>query len=194
MPALNELGTEYTTFSVHFGGDGGYEVRVIAIADDTDVTVPAFSTSLTLDTGKFHVIDNPVTRLGFRVSCSKPCQVVQYLRSIPAGGDTGFHMATFMAVLVPDEQSSNHLVFTVPRMIESSSDMKAAISIIINTFPVTDLYLNETSLADLNWQPVEDSINWFATMEIETGFYQLFSSDSSERCGTNCIHLPIIMY
>lgn len=181
MPPLSELGTEYTTFPVHFGGDGGYEVRVIAVADDTDVTVPSFSTSLTLNMGEFHVIDNTVTRRGFQISCSKPCQVAQYLRALPAGGDTGLAMGSFLAMLIPDERSSDHLIFTVPTMSSASLAMKAAITIIIDTFPMTGLFLNGISLADLNWQPAEDSSNWAATVEVQVGFYQLHSIQSSER-------------
>lgn len=193
MPALSELGTEYTSFPLHYGGDdGGYEVRVIAVEDDTDVTVPAFSVSLTLNVGEFYTINNTLTRAGFRISCSKPCQAVQYVQTLPPGGPTDMPMATFLAVLTPDGQSSNSLIFTVPRMMNSSSDMVAAVSIITNTFPVTGLYLNETSLADLDWQPVEDSTNWFATVEIETGFYQMFSVESSERCGIYYVCLPCL--
>lgn len=182
MPTLSQLGTEYTTFPVHLGGDGGYEVRVIAVANDTDVTVPAVSTSLTLNMQEFHVINNTVTRLGIRVLCSKPCMVVQYAQNLPAGGDTGLPMAAFLAALIPDERASNSLIFTVPTMYDHPSfTMDAAISIIINNFPVTGLYLNEASLVDLNWQPVEDSSNWFATVEVDSGFYQLYSTDTSDR-------------
>lgn len=181
MPTMSDLGTEYTSFPVQFGGSGGYEVRVIAVADDTVVTIPAVSTSLTLDMGEFHSIDNSVTMFGFVISCSKPCMGVQYVRSLPQGGDSALPMRPFQAVLIPSEGFSNNLIFTVPRMFDYSGETVAAISIIINTFPVTGLYLNETSLADLNWQSVEESSNWFATVEIDAGFYQLYSTDTSER-------------
>ncbi len=178
---MDELGTEYTSFSIHFGGEGGYEVRVIAIEDGTDVTVPAFSTSLTLNMGEFHVIDNPTTVFAFKMTCSKPCMAVQYVRSLPAGGNTGEHMGAFKAVLTPDERASNNLIFTVPLMMTHQPDVKAAISIIVNTNPVTGLYLNDTSLADLDWQPVDDSSNWFATVDIEYGLCHIYTTEPSER-------------
>jgi hypothetical protein len=181
MPAMYELGTEHTSFPLHFGGEGGYYVRVIAVVDDTDVTVPAFATSLTLNMGEFHVINNGVTELGLKMSCSKPCMAVQYVPSLPAGGDTGLRMNAFLVVLTPDEKSSNNLIFTVPYMMYDEPSFRAAISIIVNVFPVTGLYLNDTNLADLNWQPVEDSGNWFATVEVGYGFYHLYTTAPSER-------------
>ena len=130
--------------------------------------------------GEFHLVDNTVTVFGFKITCSKPCMAVQYVRSLPAGGDTGEHMTAFLAVLTPDERASNNLIFTLPRKIDYDSTV-GAISIIVNTYPVTGLHLNDTSLADLNWQPVEDSPNWFATMDITYGFYHLYSTLSTER-------------
>jgi hypothetical protein len=181
MPSMDQLGTEYTSFSIHFGGEGGYEVRAIAVEDDTVVTVPAFSTSLTLNMGEFHLIDNTVTGLGFKVSCSKPCMAVQYVPSLPAGGDTGEAIGAFLAVLTPDERSSTNLIFTVPSMMNDEPDFMAAISLIVNTIPVTGLYLNDTSLVDLDWQPVEDSPNCFSTVEVGYGFDHLFTTYPSER-------------
>lgn len=184
MPALSELGTDYTSFPVHFGGDGGYEVRVIAVADNTDITVPAFSTSLTLNMGEFHVIENNVTRQGFKISCNQPCLVVQYMRGLPSGGPSGLHMSSFLAVLIPEDRATSSLIFTVPRLINHSTfAMAAAISIITNTYPGTGLYLNDLSLANLDWQPVEAASNWFATVEIDAGFHELFSTVASERYG-----------
>jgi hypothetical protein len=107
--------------------------------------------------------------------------VVQYVRCLPAGGDTGEAIGAFLAVLTPEERSSTNLIFTVPNMMNGHSRFMAAISLIVNTFPVTGLYLNETSLANLDWQPVEDSSNWFSTVEIGYGFYHLFTTSPSER-------------
>jgi hypothetical protein len=180
MPNMEELGTRYTSFPIHFGGEGGYEVRTIAVENDTDVTVPAFSTSETLNMGEFHTADNTVTELGFTIHCSKPCMVVQYMRNLPMGGNTDTYMSMFLTVLTPDDNLSNNLVFTVPTWIGSADGM-GALSIIVDTYPVTGLHLNDTSLADLDWQPLEDSTNWVATLEIEHGFYQMYSSVSSER-------------
>jgi hypothetical protein len=131
--------------------------------------------------GEFHLVDNTVTVFGFKITCSKPCMAVQYVRSLPAGGDTGEQMAAFLAVLTPDERASNNLIFTVPSMIDHSSTFYGALSIIVNTYPVTGLHLNDTSLADLNWQPVEDTPHCFATMRIQSGFYHLYSILSTER-------------
>lgn len=180
MPRMDQLGTEYTSFPPHFGGDGGYEVRIIAAHDDTDVTVPAFQTSLTLDSGDFHVIDNPETGAALWMTCSKPCMAVQYLRSLPQGGQADEYLAAFLAVLTPDVMSSSDLVFTVPRT-RDNPYFRAGLSLIVNTFPITDLFLNDTSLADLDWQSVEGSGNWFATLEIEHGLYRLYSSVPTER-------------
>ena len=181
MTNLNDLGTEYTTFPIHFGGNGGYGVKVIATEDNTDVSIPAFSADVTLDMGEFYEVDNTVTVFGFRVSCSKPCMVVQYVRALPSGGNTGLAMPAFLAVLAPDQEASNNLIFTVPSLIDFSSTSRAAISIIMNTNPVTGLYLNTTSLNNLNWMATEDSTKWYATVEIPAGFYQLYSTEPSER-------------
>ena len=180
MPSMDQLGMEYTTFTIHFGGEGGYESRVIAVEDDTAVS-PSFSTSVTLNMGEFHFIDNTRTGLAFKISCSKPCLAVQYVQTLPAGGDTGEAMGAFLAVLTHDERSSANLIFTVPSMMNDEPDFMAAISLIVNTIPVTGLYLNDTSLVDLDWQPVEDSPNCFSTVEVGYGFYHLFSTSPSER-------------
>lgn len=84
-------------------------------------------------------------------------------------------------VLIPEERSSHSLIFTVPRKIDFSADMVAAISIVTNTFAVTGLYLNDTSLDDLDWQPIEDSLNWFSSFEIGAGFHQLYTVETEER-------------
>ena len=181
MPGLDELGTEYTSFPIYFGADsGGYEIRIIAVENNTDVSVPAFSADFSLNTGDYYVVDNQVTRYGFKVLCSKPCMVVQYVRSLPAGGSTDAPMGTFMAALTPDEGASNNLIFTVPHiMLEPSAD--AAMSIIMNTFPVTGLHLNDTSLANLTWQLVENTTSCYATFAIDLGFYHLYSNEPSEK-------------
>ena len=181
MPDMEYLGTEYTTFPIHYGGDGGYEVRVVAVTNDTHVTIPAYSLSSDLDMGQFLSVNNTITAFGFHISCSKPCMAVQYMRNLPASGE-GIEMSTFLAVLTPDDRASNDMIFTLPSMIDYESGvMHGAISIIINTYPVTGLYLNDTSLNDLNWQSVSDSSMWYATTEVESGFYSLYSSEPSER-------------
>ena len=182
MPGLDELGTEYTSFPIHFGGDdGGYELRIIAVENNTDVSVPAFSADLTLNAGKYYVVDNQVTRFAFKVFCSKPCMVVQYARALPPGGSTDIAMGSFLAVLTPDEGASNNLIFTVPSVINDPSGIDGAISVIMNTFPVTGLHLNDTSLADLNWQLVENTTTCYATLSIGEGFYHLYSTEPSEK-------------
>lgn len=180
MPTTSQLGTEYNTFPLHFGGDGGYEIRIIAVADNTDVTVPAFSTSLTLHIGEFHVVDNTLTRLGFKVLCSQPCMVAQNVRALPAD-NAGHRMAGFLAVLIPEERATGNLIFASPRNLDHAFDHRGAISIITNTYPGTGLHLNDTSLADLNWQPVNSSSSWFSSVEIDSGFYHLYSTQALER-------------
>ena len=182
MPMLDELGTEYTSFPIHFGDDtGGYEIRVIAVEDDTSVSVPAFSAGFSLNMGQYYAIDNQVTRFGFKVYCSKPCMVVQYARSLASGGSTGSAMGSFLAVLTPDEGASNNLIFAVPSVIDDNCGVDGAISVIMNTFPVTGLHLNDTSLTGLNWQLVDNSTTCYATMGIGAGFYHLYSNEPSER-------------
>ena len=181
MPISDELGTEYTSFPIHFGADdGGYQIRIIAADNNTDVSIPAFSADFSLNMGEYYLVDNQETRFGFKVFCSKPCMVVQYLRSLPEGGSTDYAMGSFLAVLTPDEGASNNLIFTVPSVI-NEGDVEGAISIIMDTFPVTGLHLNDTSLADLNWKLVEDNTTCYATMEIGEGFYHLYSTEPSER-------------
>ena len=151
------------------------------MANDTNVTIPEHSLSLDLDMGEFLSVDNTITEFAFHISCSKPCMAVQYMRNLPASGE-GIEMSAFLAVLAPDESAGNDMIFTLPSMIDADfGDMKAALSVVINTYPVTGLHLNGTSLNDLDWQPVDDSPNWYATTEIESGFYSLYSNIPSER-------------
>ena len=181
-PSLDHLSSQYTSFPVHFGdSDGGYEVRVLAVRDDTYVTIPVFSINITLNRGEFHMVDNADTRLGFKISCSKPCMAVQYMRSLGYGGTDYVRMGPFLAVLTGDTRAANSFIFTAPSMIDSSSTMHGAISVITDTFPGTGLHLNDDSLQDLEWEQVEDSTNWYATMAIEGQFFQLYSTEASER-------------
>ena len=183
MPSADELGTEYTSFPIHFGeDDGGYEIRIIAAYNNTDVSVPVFNIDIRLNNpGDYHVVDNQVTRFGFKMFCSKPCMVAQYARSLSWGGSESTGMGSFMAVLTPDEGVSNSLIFTVPNIINHGDTVDGAISIVMNTYPVTGLYLNETSLASLSWQLVENSTGCYASRSIDEGFYRLYSTEPSER-------------
>ena len=181
MPTLDELGTEYTAFPLHFGGDGGYEIRVIAVENNTAASVPEFSADFNLNAGEYYVIDNVVTWFGFKVFCSKPCMVVQYVRSLPQGGSSDTYMGSFTAVLVPDDRASNSLIFTVPTVLDMDDVTMGAISVIMNTFPVTGLHLNDSSLAELAWQLVENSTNCYATLRVERELYHLYSTEPSER-------------
>ena len=183
MPSVDELGTEYTSFPIHFGDDdGGYEIRIIAADNSTDVSVPVFNIDIRLNNpGDYHVVDNQVTRFAFKMFCSKPCMVVQYTRSLSWGGSESTGMGSFMGVLTPDEGASNSLIFTVPNAINHADGLDGAISIVMNTYPVTGLHLNETSLAGLSWQLVENSTGCYATRSIDEGFYRLYSTEPSER-------------
>ena len=190
MPSVDELGIEYTSFPIHFGDDnGGYEVRIIAANNNTDVSVPVFDIDISLSNpGDYHVVDNRVTRFAYKMFCSKPCMVVQITRSLSSGGSENTEMGSFMAVLTPDEQASNSLIFTVPNMINHAEGVDGAISIVMNTYPVTGLHLNETSLAGLSWQLVENSTGCYASMSIDEGFYRLYSNESSERWVQTVVH------
>ena len=182
MPSKDELGTEYTTFPIHFGDDtGGYEIRVIATENNTQVSVPAFSLDVSLNATGYYHLENTVTRFAFKVFCSKPCMVAQICRSLPSGGSTGIRMGSFLVVVTPDEGASNNLIFKVPSIINDPDGIEGAISIIMNTFPVTGLHLNDTSLSDLTWQLVENFTNCYATLPIGDGFYHLYSNEPSER-------------
>ena len=183
MPTVDELGTEYTSFPIHFGADdGGYEIRIIAADNNTDVSVPVFNIEIRLSNpGDYHVVDNQVTRFGFKMFCSKPCVVAQYTRSLPSGGSTNTVMGSFMAVLTPDGGASNSLIFTVPKTINHDDGVDGAISIVMNKYPVTGLHLNETNLAALSWQLVENSTGCYASMSIDEGFYRLYTNEPSER-------------
>ena len=157
-------------------------VRIIAAENNTDVSVPAFNIDIRLSNlGDYHLVDNQVTRFGFKMFCSKPCMVVQYTRSLSWGGSVSTGMGSFMAVLTPDEGASNSLIFTVPNVINHADGVDGAISIVMNTHPVTGLHLNETSLAGLNWQLVENSTGCCAAVSIDEGFYRLYSNEPSER-------------
>ena len=182
MPSRDELGTEYTTFPIHFGDDtGGYEIRVVATEDNTTISVPTFSLEVSRHAGEDYHFGNSATRFAFKVFCSKPCMVAQFCRSLPSGGSTGLPMGSFLVMVTPDEGASNNLIFKVPSIINDPGGVDGAISIITNTSPVTGLHLNDTSLTDLTWQLVENTTNSYATLQIGDGFYQLYSTEPSER-------------
>ena len=184
MPSLFEIGTDYTTFPLHYGGDGGYEVRVIAVANGTGVVIPEFSVDVTLNMGEFYEVDNTQTMFGFHVSCSLPCMAVQYVRTLPEDSTAGIlAMHPFLAALIPAHRGTDDLIFTVPTMAQHSPGMRAAMSITVNAFPVTGLYLNGTSLADQDWQPVDGSQHSYATVELEdaAGFYRLYTIEPAEK-------------
>ena len=59
--------------------------------------------------------------------------------------------------------------------------MHGAISVITDTFPGTGLHLNDWNMEYLEWKQVEHSTNWYATARIEDEFYELYSTEASER-------------
>ena len=186
MPSVADLGYFYTSFPIAYGeSEGGYELRVIAVVDNTDVSIPVYIVDTTLQNkGDYYVLYNIITNYAFTLSCSQPCLVVQYARELEVGGDHWETMSSFQAVLTPDTKAATNLIFTVPSSIDhvySSLPTRASISMIVTYYPVVGLHLNDTNLADLDWQRVDDSWNSYATMEIGRGFYCLYSTVSSER-------------
>lgn len=180
MPKLSELGLEYVSFPLAFGDTAyGYVIRVLAVADDTDISIPEAGISTTLMMGDFNEIDNVPTNGGYVVTCSKPCMVVQYIKTLPPG-DTLRAISSFMTVLTPSEQMTNNLVFTTPEVSSLGSYTTTAVSLLVNTYPIRGLQLNGTKLEYLDWKPVEHAQMWCATVVIQPGFYQLLSYEENE--------------
>ena len=72
MPSTGELGTMHTTFPILFGpDDNGYVVRVVAVSDDTTVTIASLGVSEVVNAGHYYELEHRVNKEALKVSGSK---------------------------------------------------------------------------------------------------------------------------
>ena len=179
MPTLSELGANYSSFPLAFGDEyGGYEVRVIGVSKETAVYFSTGKTSI-LDMGEVLTEESAYTRESISVKCSNECLAVQYIKVLQ-DDSTSRELGNFMVVLTPDTQFSGNVAFATPSYSSFSSKI-TAISLVVDHYPVTTIYLNGVSLSYLDWHSVDESSNWHAFVQIAPGDYTLISLKPFER-------------
>ena len=79
-----------------------------------------------------------------QVQCSNPCYVVEIAKATyNAGGDLFGWMGGILVPLTPSDQYSDDLLLTTPY---ADDKTVALLSIIVNGYPVQDLYLDGESI------------------------------------------------
>lgn len=180
MPRAQDVGTTFSTAPLHFGWQGGYGMRVLSIADGTTINVPAVGQEVNLDAGEFLEFVIPANSQGALITCSQPCIAAQFANQAFEGSSPGErHMNPFMLILTPVEHYSVDVVFSTPSF-ETSTLM--AMSIIVDFYPVEDLYLDEVSLEDLEWQPTVGSTDsYHVSLSLEPGQHTLYTLDPDHK-------------
>ena len=183
MPFNAELGMRYVTAPYHFGqNDRGCQVRVISVSDDTTISVVATGYEAVHDAGSFYHFDYPLSRQATPVYCSEPCLVVQYAKDAEEGG-TPNNLFSFMLVLTPTEHFLTYAIFSTDS-VGSDSDTDNALSLVVDFYPVDDLYLDGVNLEYLDWVMAAEGTGWYATMSIDPGFHTLYTTNTDNRSGT----------
>lgn len=181
VPTVDEIGSRYTTFPLGIGSwDNGYLVKIISAAANTRVEIPEFGFIRTLEMGEFATIDYLLTFYAFEVICSNPCYVYQMGRSnYKAGGKTFGWMGGFLAPLTPQELYTNDILFTTPYLDLSS---QAMLSIVVSSYPVTGLYLDEENLEDLVWLAGDDDKHAVAALPLDANrARRLYTTHPTQR-------------
>ena len=133
--------------------------------------MPALGYDAVYDAGTLYEMDYPSSRHGTPIHCSQPCIAVQYAKEAQSGAP----MLPFMLVLTPREHYSRDVVFSSPSWVTETTEI--ALSLMVDFFPVDDLYLDGVSLDYLDWQIAADATGAFATVSIEPGKHQLYTLD-----------------
>lgn len=178
MPPVEELGTDYTSFPLAYGADStGYLIRVIGVADDTDVWIAGLSLYDTIHAGDVLEVEYPSSRGGTRIHCSIPCLAAQYAIRNNNPGDVQLGLSSFMVVLTPDEKYTNDVIFKTPYFLDVTSS-SGALSITADFLPgPEELFLDATSLDFLSWATADGGNVWFAYIDLELGLHHLHSSN-----------------
>ena len=176
MPYMNELGWNYVTAPYHFGDSRvGYTVRVLSISNGTTISVLAFEYEGVHDAGDVYEFDYQLSRIGTSIRCSQPCIAVQYAKESEPVDSSNVYMMPFMLVLTPREYYVRDVVFSSPAWATNATAI--ALSLVVDFYPVEDLYLDGVNLDYLGWQVAAGGTGAFAEVSITPGQHQLFVVD-----------------
>ena len=175
MPYMHEVGYDYVTIPYSFGeSDTGYMGRVLSIFNSTTVRVPALDYEAQHDAGFFYDFEFPLSRHGTIIQCSQPCIAVQYAKESETV-DSSPWMLPFMVVLTPRGHYSRNATFSSPSWAGGSTEV--ALSVVVDFSPVDDLYLDGFNLEYLDWNTAPDGTSLYATVTVQTGEHNLYTTD-----------------
>ena len=175
MPYMREVGFDFITMPYKFGNsDTGYVVRILSVANSTIISLPAFEYEDELDAGSFYEFEYPKSIHGTAIHCSEPCIAVQYAKESPIADGTPW-MLPFMVVLTPLGYYSRSATFATPSWVGELTEV--ALSIIVDFFPVDDLYLDGNSTEFLEWHFAPNGIGAYATVPLQPGQHHLYTTD-----------------
>ena len=175
MPFTHESGHDFVTIPYHLGdSDIGYMVRVLSIVDSTTISIPAFDYEAQHQAGSYYDFDFPMSRHGTTIHCSQPCIAVQYAKESETAEDTPW-MLPFMLVLTPRGQYSRNTTSSSPSWATGSTQV--ALSVVVNFFPVDDLYMDGVSMEFLEWTTAPDGTGAYAIGTVQAGQHNLYTTN-----------------
>ena len=176
MPSVDEFGFDFVTVPYHLGdSDIGYMGRVLSVVNSTTISVPTEGYEAEHDAGSFYDFDFPMSRHGTHIHCSQPCIAVQYAKESETVDSTPW-MLPFMLVLTPLGHYTRNTTFSSPSWATGSTQL--ALSVVVDFFPVDDLYLDEINMEFLEWTITPDGTGAYATMSVETGQHNLYTTEA----------------
>ena len=179
MPYIHEAGRDFVTIPYHFGiSNSGYMVRVIIISNSTTVNIPALGYEEEHSAGSFYEFEFFNTPHGTAVRCSRPCITVQYAKESQTADSTPW-ILPFMVVLTPVGHYSTNATFSTPSWAGSLADI--ALSLVVDFFPVEDLYLDGNSTESLDWYVAPQNLGAYATVTVQPGQHSLYTIDPEHR-------------
>ena len=176
---MPEFGFDFVTIPYNFGdSDIGYMGRVLSVVDSTTISVPAIGYEAQHDAGSFYDFEFQMSRHGTTIHCSEPCIGVQYAKESQTADSTPW-MLPFMLVLTPRGHYSRNTTFSSPSWATGSTEV--ALSVVVDFFPVDDLYMDGVSMEFLEWNIVPDGTGAYATVTVETGQHSLYTTNPENR-------------
>ena len=175
MPSMHGFGFDFVTIPYDFGdGDIGYIGRVLSVVNSTTISVPAMGYEAVHDAGSFYDFEYHQSRHGTTIHCSQPCIAVQYAKESETVDSTPW-ILPFMLVLTPLGHYSRNATFSSPSWAASSTQV--ALSVLVDFFPVDDLYMDGINMEFLEWNIIPDGTGAYATVTVETGQHNLYTTD-----------------
>ena len=112
MPVVENLGTRYISHTLNYKGfSGPTRVRVVAISNDTEVTVAGLVRPIDYAGGvSQYTVDSGEN---FAVECDKPCLVAQ-ISVYNLDSEITDGSAVAMATLIPTDKFANDVIFVKP--------------------------------------------------------------------------------